>query len=449
MKHAGKMCVPVLISLALIGSLLPGTGWGASILVNPSSAWCTAINSALPGDDIVFAPGSYTTPCWITSNGLPGAPIMVRSQSEKPFQGAVFEYQGTTSYVIELRETAHLIIHGFSFASTQNGVDAIKIRKANDVIIEKNFFQKIGGISISANNSNTQRITVRQNIFKDLQYTSLYFGCQDGATCHATDLVVEGNLIDTVTTPYDPSAVGYGLEIKLNSYGTVRNNTIYRTKGPGIMVYGSNQKDPPSILEGNYVEGSKTEGGIVVGGGPAIIRNNVLVDNAYGGISAQDYNSRGLQKNVWIVDNTLLQNGDSGINVEVWNAGSGNVIAFNAILPKTGTPALRPSSPAGTLIKKNVTCRTASSCFVNATTPPYDLWPSPTSPLLDAAGNGTEPWRPVDDFMGVIRGTAADVGAFERTSAIFNHLVGGGNPRPPRISADTNPPAAPKNLRTQ
>jgi hypothetical protein len=442
MEHAGKMCVSLFISLALSGSLLPGTGMGASIVINPSSAWCTAINSALPGDDIVFAPGSYTTPCWITANGLPGAPVMVRSQSEEPNQRATFAYPGSTSNVLELRNAAYLTIRGFSFAPTQDGIDAIRIRKANDIIIERNFFQRIGGVSISANDSDTQRITVRQNTFKDLKYTGLYFGCHDGSACHTIDVLIEGNLIDGITTPFDPSAIGYGLEIKLNSYGTVRDNTIYRTKGPGIMVYGSNRMDPPSIVEGNYVEGSKTEGGIVIGGGPAIVRNNVLIGNAYGGISAQNYGGRNLQKNVWIVHNTILNNADSSVNVQGWYSGSGNVIAHNAILPLPGNSAVRPSSPPGTVVR-NITCE--SSCFVNSIKAPYDLWPSPNSPILDAAGSGTEVWRPMDDFMGVSRGSAADIGAFERTPITIDHLVGGGNPRPARISTEVIPVLQPTN----
>jgi len=73
------------------------------------------------------------------------------------------------------------------------------------------------------------------------------------------------------------------------------------------------------------VEGSGTEGGIVVGGGPANVRNNMLVDNAYGGVSCQDYNGRNLQANVWVVHNTMLDNGDSGINVAAWREGRGNI----------------------------------------------------------------------------------------------------------------------------
>lgn len=420
----------------------------ASVLVNPSNSWCNKINNAGPGDEIVFIPGFYTMPCWITAKGVPGSPITVRSQSEEPNQRATFAYPASASNVLELRNAAYLTIRGFSFSPTQDGVDAIRIRKANDIIIEKNLFQGIGGVSISANDSDTQRITIRQNTFKDLKYTGLYLGCHDGNACHATDFLIQENLIDGITTPFAPSAIGYGIEIKLNSYGTERDNTIYRTKGPGIMVYGSNRKDPPSILEGNYIEGSNTEGGIVIGGGPAIVRNNVLIGNAYGGISAQNYGERNLQKNVWIVHNTIINNDDSGINVSAWQAGRGNVIAFNAILPKSGTPALRPSLPPGTMLG-NITCSTDASCFVNAVTPPYDLWPSSDSPLLDASGYGIEPWCPLYDFMGIQRGSSADSGAFERASQTLDHLVGDGYPRPPRISINTTPPSPPRNLPTQ
>lgn len=443
MKRRNIFSIKLLFSLLILISLLPSTVFGTSVVVNPASAWCNTINNASPGDEIVFVPGSYTTPCWITGKGLPGTPVTVRSQSEEPSQRATFAYTGSTSNVLELRDAAHLIIRGFSFASTQDGVDAIRIWRANNIIIEKNLFQGIGGVSISANSNNTQRITVRQNTFKDLKHTGLYFGSHDGASCHATDLVIEGNLIDGVTTPFDPSAVGYGLEIKLNSHGIVRDNTIYRTKGPGLMVYGSNRNAPPSIVEGNYVEGSQTEGGIVIGGGPVFVRNNVLVGNAYGGISAQNYGNRGLQQKVWIVHNTILNNDNSGINVQGWTVGQANVIAYNAILPKGGTPALRPSSPIGTIVG-NLKC--TASCFVNASTPPYDLWPGTGTRLLDSARRGTETWRPTDDFMGIPRGSVADVGAFEKTSSPISHLVGGGNSRPPRISSDITSSLSPTNV---
>ncbi|MEW5979028.1 MAG: Ig-like domain-containing protein [Acidobacteriota bacterium] len=408
--------------------------------VTPADDWCTAVNTAAPGTEVVFAQGNYGSTCWITARGSASAPIVVRSENAS--QPAVFNYSGSSSNVIELRDAAFLIIRGFYFSQTQDGVDAIRLFRANDVTIEQNTFEKIGGVSIAANTYDTSNIAVRRNTFKNLYFTGVYFGCHNGADCRSTNILFEENLIDGVTTPYEPGAIGYGVEVKLNSYGMIRDNTVYRTKGPGIMVYGSNQGDPASVLVGNYVEGSATEGGIVVGGGPAVVQNNVLVGNAYGGISAQNYNSRNLQQNVWIVHNTILNNADSGINVSGWSSGSGNVIAFNAISPRSGTPALSPSAPAGTL-SGNITCSSPSSCFVNGTTPPYDLWPSASSPLLNAAGSGTEAWRPTDDFMGVVRGSLPDVGAFEWTAESSSHLVGGSGPRPSRVSGSTSPPPPP------
>jgi hypothetical protein len=381
----------------------------SSRVVGPTEAWCSAINSAAPGTEVILLAGSYTSPCGITAVGTATAPVVVRSQNEAAGSRATFAYAGSTANVIEFRDAAYVVLRGVTFAPTQAGVDAIRIRRANDVVIEGNEFAAIGGISVAANDNNTQRITVRQNTFTDLQTTGLYFGCHDGAACHATDILIEGNLIDGVTSP----GVGYGIEVKLNSWATVRGNTILRTQGPGVMVYGSNRGDPASVVEQNYIEGSLTEGGVVVGGGPAIVRNNVLVGNAYGGVSAQDYNGRNLQAAVWIVHNTVLDNGDSGINVQNWQAGRGNVLANNAIRPRSGTAAVRPSTPAGT-VTGNLTCGATSGCWEQATTKPYDLVPAAGSPLVDAGGTGTEGWRPAEDFEGMPRDSRPDVGAFER-----------------------------------
>jgi len=442
-----KFGATLFVVLFLAAMIQPGDVLGRIIEVGPTDAWCNAINNASPGDEIVLISGLYTTPCMITPLGTPSNWVTIRSKTGESNNQSTFAYSGSTSNVLELRDAAFLIIRGFAFSPTQDGVDAIRIRQANDIIIEDNFFQGIGGVSIPANDRTTQRIVIRSNVFRDLKSTALYFGCHDGiASCVSSELLIENNFINGVE-PTDSSSIGYGLQIKLNSYGTVRDNTIYNTKGPGIMVYGSNRIDLPSIVEGNYVEGSRNEGGIVIGGGPAIVRNNVLVGNAYGGISAQNYGGRDLQKKVWIIHNTILDNDDSGINVAAWQESRDNVIAFNAMSLRSGTSSIRPSFPTGTIMG-NVNCTVTASCFVNSTTPPYDLWPASDTdnPLINVAGNGTEAWRPADDFMGIPRGLAADVGAFERTSTNFDRSVGAENPRPLRVSTDTSPPSAPTHL---
>src|SRR5262249_37338413 len=158
-------------------------------------------------------------------------------------------------------------------------------------------------------------------------------------------------------------------------------------------VYGSNRGDPPSVVERNYVEGSQNDAGINVGGGPAIVRNNIVVGNAYNGIWAQDYGGRGLQQNVWIVHNTVLANQTGGIMVSNWVAGAGNVLAFNAIAPLPATPALTPATPVADTLMGNTMCSPASACFDQPNAAPYDLWPVADGPLIGAAGGGAEPWR--------------------------------------------------------
>jgi hypothetical protein len=55
----------------------------------------------------------------------------------------------------------------------------------------------------------------------------------------------------------------------------------------------------------------------------------------------------------------------------------------------------------------NVTCESRAAC-VDA-----ELVPVPSSPLIDAAGSGPQPWRPTDDYTGAPRTGRADVGALE------------------------------------
>ena len=76
-------------------------------------------------------------------------------------------------------------------------------------------------------NGAADKISVIGNTVLNSSYTPFYLGCQDGASCHATNVLVDSNLVDTVA-PTDGS-VGYAVEVKLNSYGTVQNNTPFTT----------------------------------------------------------------------------------------------------------------------------------------------------------------------------------------------------------------------------
>ncbi|MEP6801611.1 MAG: IPT/TIG domain-containing protein [Acidobacteriota bacterium] len=402
-----------------------------SFTVNPASAWCSVVNAAAPGDTIVFSAGSYPDTCSVAVSGTAGSPITLRSQSSAPADRAVLAYSGTSSNIFDV-SGSFLAFRWLTFGPTAAaaGVNPLKLRSSvQSVVVDQNVFQGTD-IAVAANSSGStyQNISITNNVLTNLQSTGLYFGCHDGTSCHALNILIRGNLINGVQ-PGD--GVGYGLEIKLNSYATIVENTIYAAQGPGIEVYGSNRGDPASVVERNYVEGSKSDAGINVGGGPAIVRNNILVRNQYNGIWAQDYGGRGLQQNVRIVANTVLANQTGGIQVSNWQPGAGNVLAFNAIAPLAGTPALTPASPVAEPSIGNISCTPATVCFDQPNAAPYDLWPVAGGLLIGAAGNGSETWRPADDFLCVARGGAADAGAMQRTSPGSGPPVGGGNPRPP------------------
>jgi hypothetical protein len=422
-----------LLLLSAIAGVLPARALGTTTVVNPGSAWCSVVNAAAPGDTIVFAAGTYTGTCSISASGSAAAPVTLRSLSAAPADRAVFAYPGTSSNIIDVYGS-HLVFRWLSFGPTAAGagVNPFKLRSSmQDVVIDQNVFHDTD-IAVAANSPGSlyQDISITNNVLTDMQSTGLYFGCHDGTSCHALNILIQGNVIDTVQ-PGD--GVGYGLQIKLNSYGTILENTITNPQGPGIDVYGSSRGDPASVVERNYVEGSRSDAGINISGGPAIVRNNIVLGNQYNGIWAQDYGGRGLQRNVWIVENTVLTNQTGGIKVSNWQVGAGNVLAYNAIAPSSGTPALTPASPLADTLVGNISCSPATSCFTQPSTAPYDLWPVSGGPLIGAAGSGAQAWRAAEDFMCVPRGSAADVGAMQRTSSGGGPPIGGGAPRPPCV----------------
>lgn len=395
--------------LLILSCLLAAVSEAATLTVGPADNWCREINRARPGDVVQLESGRYLRPCRIGNSGRAGKSIVLTSVNTGDGKRAQLAYPGNTSNVLEVFGASHIQIRGLDFGPTQVNVDAIRIRHASDILIEDCRFTGIAGISVATSGGDTARVTIRDNVFKDLQATGIYIGCHQG-DCRADDVVVTGNLIDGVDAP--EQSVGYGLQLKRNAWGVVSHNRIFDTKGPGIMVYGALDPAHGTLVEGNYVQGSRTDGGIVIGAGPALVRNNIAAQNAISGIVAQDYNEWDLQERVRIVHNTVLHNLLSGIRVQSWRPDRGNVLANNAIVPLPLTPALEPEAPVGEVFA-NLVCDEPKDCFRESPVDPYEPRPRIGGALHRAGGTGIEPWRPVRDFYGVTRGPAASIGAIQ------------------------------------
>ena len=393
-----------------VGLALALVGWGAgpagAAEIGPEDDFCGAVNQLQPGEELRLRPGDYQGPCVIRRGGSPGAPTTIAAAD--PQQRPRILYDGVTANVLEVR-TGHLVIRGLEFGPTRPDVDAIRIMLGNGLVIENCRFVQVGGIAITANNMSVQGLTVRGNVIEGSRSTGMYFGCHDGQRCVVSDLLVAGNLIRGVTAA--PDQVGYGLEIKLNSSGIVRDNIILRTKGPGIMVYGARDLLTQNLVERNVVMGSERAAGIVVGGGPAVVRNNVVLTNNDGGISLQDYGKRGLLRRIAIVHNTIYGNLVGGITIEGPEARE-TIVVNNAIQSPGGTPAVAAPRP-GVWTAGNVDC-TYRTCFMQPDG--FDFSPFPGSALVGPGTLAAGEALPREDLFRVRRGSPPTVGAIERPS---------------------------------
>jgi len=357
---------------AITGSLL---GWAVSAgaaEIGPEADLCAAINALSPGEELALRPGDYRGPCSIRRGGRPGQPIVIRAADGARPPRVV--YGGGTSNVFNVHGD-HVVIRGLEIGPTRADVDGVRIYAGADVTVEDCVFTQVGGIAVVANHSSVHDVVVRRNVVQASRATAMYFGCHDGVGCVVSGLVVEGNHIRGVEAR--PEEVGYGVQVKLNSSGAIRDNVIADTKGPGIMVYGAHDPGAASVVERNVVIGSRTSVGIVVGGGPAVVRNNVVMGSAEGGIALQDYGGRGLLRGVVVAHNTLWDNRVAGIRF-LGNGVADVLVAGNAIHVRDGAPAL-PATRSGLRLTGNVDCSRVR-CFADPER--GDFSPAPGSPLI-------------------------------------------------------------------
>ena len=391
---------------ALAGVLsLVAVGSAAALEIGPDADFCTALQALGPGEELVLRAGEYRGPCKIRRGGAPGAPIVLRAADLA--QRPRIVYNGHGANVIEVR-TSHVVIRGLEIESTQPDVDAVRVYGADDVTVEDCRFVDLGGIAVVANHADVRGLTVRRNEILSSRTTAMYFGCHDGRACVISDLLVEGNYIRHVRAP-DPK-IGYGVELKLNTVGVIRDNIVVDTKGPGIMVYGATDDGRPSVVERNLVMGSINSAGIVVGGGPAIVRNNITTDNTEAGIALEDYRQRGLLRGVVVLHNSAYQNRGPGVLAPQTGLTQA-VIVNNLVAGPAGLPAVRAPA-AGVTLAGNVLCR-PGECFARPHERDFSPLSATPAATLPAAARR---WKPSDDFFGAPRGARPVAGAVEGTA---------------------------------
>jgi len=379
---------------------------GAAKEITPRSGLCREINALRPGQELILRGGRYPGPCTIRRGGRPGAPIVIRAENllDPPW----IVYDGNSDNVINVRAD-YVTLRGLKIGPTQTNVDGIRIYGRKGITVEDCWFSGTGGIAVVANHQSAQGLIVRRNRVLNTSATAMYFGCHDGVSCVVSDLVIERNFIQRVRAP-DP-AIGYGIQVKLNSTAVIRDNLVLNSKGPGIMVYGSDTGGRESVIERNFI-GQTRNSGILVGGGPVTVRNNIAVANADGGIAVQNYAHRNLLRGIVVVHNTLYANNAGGIVIPLEEGVVEAEIVNNAVYGLTDTKAL-PAERTGVQQVGNMDCR-AAKCFAEPDR--LNFSPYPTSPLVGAGKKLDRSWMPGDDFFGLERTRSLTVGAIQAAS---------------------------------
>jgi len=286
--------------------------------IRPGQDYSSILASLQPGDHLALHEGDYNGRVIVNVSGLPGKPIVIRGYGngeKKP----VLIYKENRGNLLQVNGN-HLIFDYLEFHSWDTYAIRIGLRDkgCQDITIKNCLFYECGGGSISANapETNYKDIYIVDNYFIGPKRTPVYIADHSGKGS-IENFVFRGNVIDGSQNDGPRNTTGYGIQLKLNVVKSiVENNFITGTKGPGIMVYGATDPDPANanIVRNNIVIGSRNDAGIVIGGGPSDIRNNLVV-GCNSGISLQDYDKRGLLRNISITGNTAALNKNYNISL--------------------------------------------------------------------------------------------------------------------------------------
>ncbi len=287
--------------------------------VYPGDNYRTVFTQLQPGDELVFHEGIYTGSAGtIRNSGTPEKPIIIRGFGNGEAR-PVLLLESTGSNLLQINAN-NLIFDFLEFRSKYTYAIRIGSSAAGDkfenITIKNCLFYESGGGDISANASVAyDNIQIIDNYFIAPKTTPIYIGQHDGLA-NVTNFLFKGNVVDGSTNDGSPSTIGYGIQLKLNvTGGIIENNYITNTKGPCIMVYGAEDSDPDkaNIIRNNIVVGSRNNPGIIAGGGPSTILNNITM-RCNGGISIQNYGGRNLLHNIILNNNTAVCDRNYGMS---------------------------------------------------------------------------------------------------------------------------------------
>jgi hypothetical protein len=411
---------PAMPCVALIACC--GIARATVIEIGPGDDFRSAMQNLAPGDTLVMHGGTYALSSYFELDlaGTADAPIEIRAAAgEQP----LIHYVDDGQNIVNIADSSFLTIDGIEFSGGSRG---IRLMNSSDITIRNCHVHDTAANAISANDDGNvyARLAFVHNEIDHAGDTAegFYLGCNDDA-CRIHDSLVANNYIHDLNGP--TVTQGDGIEIKAGSYANVvRDNVIHDTAYPGITLYHTNGNGAPNVIERNLVWNSGDNGIQVTG--DAIVRNNIVLGAAAAGIGIHA-SQGGVVQNLVIVNNTVLK--ASGDALHVSDVAGAVLVANNALYAASGNAVFANGSSNLVTMIANVGTGSLSgvsggfdaggdiaSDFSAASysgAPPQDLVPR-TGHLVGAGDAAT---LAIDDFNAESRLPAIDAGAYRNNPA--------------------------------
>jgi hypothetical protein len=405
--------------IGLAAALLAASSVRAAVTeIGPTDDFRTIMQGLQAGDTLILDAGTYTLTSYfaLTLTGTAAQPILIRAQTG---QQPIVQYVDSSQNIVNLVNSTFVIVDGIEFTGGSRG---IRIQGGGNITIQNCHVHGTAANAIAANDDGYVYANLNF-IHNEIDHTGdtgegFYLGCNDDA-CRIHDSVVANNYIHDLNGP--DISQGDGIEIKKGSYANiVRDNVIHDTGYPGITMYDVNGNGAPNLIERNVVWATGDNGIQVTA--DATVRNNIVLSAASGASAFASNNiQNGSAANLVVVNNTFLMPAGNGIKL---NGVTGTAtIANNAIYAPNGDAI----AANGTLTQLSVIANAGQGSlngvsggfsangnltadFFSATlsgAPPQNL--IPMGSLLPSAANVL--LLAPDDFDGTPR-HSADIGAY-------------------------------------
>jgi len=410
------VCMVILVGVTL--GVAPATSLAKRLDIRPGSSFENAVEHLAPGDTLTVHDGLYADRgrISITVPGTSGAPVLIRGASGEPRPLITRPDGSEPQNTINIEGATYLTIAGLEISGNGDGINLKG--DIHDVTIENCVIHNVDvGIGV---HSSARHLVIRRNEIRDTGSggntgEGMYIGCHDGS-CAVTESMFEGNWIhDTLH-----ASQGDGIEIKLGSWGNVvRDNVIYNTHYPGVILYGT-QGGAPNVVERNALWNCADSG--IQAAADAIIRNNLILDCPDAGFTSHDHN--GVRPGHLVFVNNTIVGGNPALRLSDWANRPGMVFANNAIYTSSDR-VYAGESLQGVTVTGNIVLpsnrvvgsgggagRSIAADFLQANH--RNVYPSAQSKLIRA---GVATYAPREDFNGTPRSGKPDVGAYAWTQA--------------------------------